>query len=327
MRSVSRVDCTKSTDQAGNDNEVGQYQTMTYIRPTGLLAGFHADNPDPAIPEIVHVGEQWAPRTYPIDRHSHTVWELYLQLDGWSTWQDTTGALYRVDRGGLLVMPPGLVHWLVDREDSAKGDSVVSRKHHFLFAAVDVDTVLNDLPVMRDNWDPTNARHVVNAAEVGTPFRQLVREVSVERLYRTDALRIALKSLVLEASRVLAAQPLMIAHARMHPAVVRAKELIEHQYTRAWSLESLASITGVSANHLSVLFARDVGMPMRRYLMQVRIERSETMLRETDVSVTNLALEMGFSSSQHFATAFKQLTGMTPTDCRNGCGRSKKGED
>jgi AraC-like DNA-binding protein len=120
---------------------------------------------------------------------------------------------------------------------------------------------------------------------------------------------------VLEAARLLErATPLSLV--TLHPAVAHARELLDWQPQRRWTLFDLARLTGLSPSHLAERFTRDVGVPPHRYLMQSRIERAREMLRDSDVPVTQLAVELGFSSSQHFATAFRKLTGTTASDYR-----------
>jgi AraC-like DNA-binding protein len=288
---------------------------MPYLRPKGILAGFMMVEPDPNVPEVVHGGEQWAPRTYDIRPHRHDVWELYFQVEGWSTWEDERGNLIRVEADGLLAMPPGLVHWLVV-SPKPEAPPPVSQKHHFLFAALDVAAIVATLPQLRDAWPGTAALYASDASEAGGPFRQLVREMAVERKYRSEALRIAAQSVIVEATRQFTAHDGAVDLARRHPAVAHARELLEYQCSRPWSLHSLANAVGVSPNHLSAIFSREVGLPPRQFLLRARLRRAEALLRETDVPVTDLALELGFSSSQHFATAFKQMTGMTPSEWR-----------
>ena len=99
-----------------------------------------------------------------------------------------------------------------------------------------------------------------------------------------------------------------------HPAVVRVKELLDHQCQRSWRLADLARVAGLSATHLAELFTRDVGLPPRKYLLQVRIERAKQYLPQKTIPITTLALELGFSSSQHFAAVFKRLTDATPRE-------------
>jgi len=120
-----------------------------------------------------------------------------------------------------------------------------------------------------------------------------------------------LDALVLEATR-----SMTVAGGRSfvgaHPAVVRVKELLEHQCQRSWRLADLAQVAGLSPTHLAELFARDVGLPPRQYLLQVRIDRAKQYLQQKTIPITTLAMELGFSSSQHFAAVFKRRTGTTP---------------
>src|SRR4051812_28997157 len=53
-----------------------------YYHPEGMIAGFHAEHPDPAVPELCAVGEQWTPAGRPMGWHAHEEWEFYFQIDG-----------------------------------------------------------------------------------------------------------------------------------------------------------------------------------------------------------------------------------------------------
>ena len=90
-----------------------------------------------------------------------------------------------------------------------------------------------------------------------------------------------------------------------------AKELMDHQPSHPWRLTDLARRAGVSAHHLVECFTREVGVSPRPYLLSVRVRLAQEMLTGSDIAVTELALELGFSSSQHFAATFKRLTGET----------------
>jgi len=274
---------------------------MPFARPALVLAGFYADTPEPAVPELVHVGEQWVPRQYPISRHTHDVWELYLQSSGESRWQ-VCEETYELTAGGLLGVPPQTPHSL---------RSPVAAKHHFFFAAIDIPVALARLPPLKAHWEPTARPVVAQAESLLVPFRQLIREVSLTLPYREHGVRAALEALLIEASRLRV--PSGVAHSLMHshPAVLRAKELLTHHPERAWRLSELARHVGLSPQHLAERFTQDVGLPPHRFLLQTRIQKAEELLAQSDVSITELALELGFATSQHFAATFKRLTGQT----------------
>jgi AraC-like DNA-binding protein len=52
------------------------------------------------------------------------------------------------------------------------------------------------------------------------------------------------------------------------------------------------------------------------YLINIRISEAIKLLKKPEINVTEIALETGFYSSQHFSTTFKKLTGYTPMEFR-----------
>ncbi len=63
-------------------------------------------------------------------------------------------------------------------------------------------------------------------------------------------------------------------------------------------------------------FRASTGSPPYRYVLGRRIERAKDLLADTSLSITDVALACGFSSSAHFATAFRQAQGATPSSYR-----------
>jgi AraC-like DNA-binding protein len=98
-----------------------------------------------------------------------------------------------------------------------------------------------------------------------------------------------------------------------HPASLRAKEFMDGRPGESWKLEELAGLCGVSVPHLIAVFRKDFFSTPRQYLLLRRLERAAQMLRSSNRSITEVALESGFSSSQHFAHAFRKQFGRTPS--------------
>lgn len=289
--------------------------------------GFHFNWPDEAVPEIFHAGERWTPGFY-IEGHVHDVWEFYLQVSGQSVWSAPPAALpagkkpkaargqptarpaeapgtslrdYVLEAGGFLAVGPNVPHRMRERAAATQ---------HFLYAAIDLDAVFDRHPGLKGLWDGRQVVFTPQGAALQMPFRSLIREVSIQLPQRQVGMRLALDLLVVEATRLLDRSPgaPLIQRSR---AVSRAKELIDQQPQRPWGLQDLARLTSTSAGHLAESFTRDVGVPPHRYLLQVRIERIKELLKTTDIPITQLALEFGFSSSQHFSITFKKLAGTT----------------
>jgi two-component system response regulator YesN len=69
--------------------------------------------------------------------------------------------------------------------------------------------------------------------------------------------------------------------------------------------------------YLSQLFKKESGQPLSEFIASVRMERAKELLRHTDRPVEAIALQLGFSSSQHFYKRFRQQFGTTPIRYRN----------
>jgi len=277
-----------------------------FVRPPRVLAGFHAEQPVAGVPELVHVGEQWAPTHLFIRPHEHAVWELYLQAHGVSRWR--TGA------GETIVLRPR--HWFAAPPRSSHGmTSRPSARHHFFYAAIDVEGALADDCELLAPWRRGGPAHVEQAGALEAPFRQLIREVTADRPHRAAAVRATLRLLLVEATRLLGAGG-EVSMVGTHPAVERVRALLDQGYGRPWSLEELGRAAGLSPNYLAELFKRDVGVPPHRYLLGRRVARAKELLAQTDLPVTEIALELGFASSQHFARVFRRLEGCAPGEHR-----------
>lgn len=96
----------------------------------------------------------------------------------------------------------------------------------------------------------------------------------------------------------------------------RCLDLMHAQLSEDISLEDLAVEARLSQFHFARMFKHSVGVPPRVYLTRIRIEKACELLEMTDLPITQIALEVGYGSSQTFARAFLKERNMTPTDYR-----------
>src|SRR4051812_15220789 len=83
-----------------------------------------------------------------------------------------------------------------------------------------------------------------------------------------------------------------------------------------WPVRRLARVSGVSEAHFARSFKGAFGVPPHRYLLTRRIERATALLRETDVSITDIAFQTGWSSLGTFGRTFRDVTGESPSVVR-----------
>ena len=90
----------------------------------------------------------------------------------------------------------------------------------------------------------------------------------------------------------------------------------EHLFDETPQLTELAQIAGLSLSRFKVRFKEETGISPGNYMNSVKIERAKELLPKSDLSVTDIAYELGFASSQYFSTVFKRLTIMKPGEWR-----------
>jgi AraC family transcriptional regulator len=93
-------------------------------------------------------------------------------------------------------------------------------------------------------------------------------------------------------------------------------EFIETHLDEIISVRRLADIAQLSRFHFGRSFKHSFGLPPHRYLMNRRMERAKSLLRERAYSVTEIGMMLGFSETGAFTTSFRRAMGVTPTDYR-----------
>jgi AraC family transcriptional regulator len=96
----------------------------------------------------------------------------------------------------------------------------------------------------------------------------------------------------------------------------KAVAYIEEHLAEPISLEALARLVGLSACYFCRAFRQSLGMPPQRYQLSQRIERAKTLLAKRAASVTDISLTVGYNDTSAFCTAFRRLTGLTPSTYR-----------
>jgi AraC-like DNA-binding protein len=104
---------------------------------------------------------------------------------------------------------------------------------------------------------------------------------------------------------------------RHSPLVDRAIAMIEARLDEPLEMARVARQLGCSVSYLATRFRREVGIPPAQYHLRRRIREASRMLGVAD-SITTVAFDFGFASSQHFTTAFRRVTGTAPRDYRTG---------
>ncbi|CAE6745058.1 helix-turn-helix domain-containing protein [Paraburkholderia nemoris] len=98
--------------------------------------------------------------------------------------------------------------------------------------------------------------------------------------------------------------------------LLRAKDRMDAASHEAWPVKRLAEVSGVSEAHFARSFKRAFGLPPHRYLLTRRIEQATTLLRDTELSITEIAFATGWESLGTFGRIFRDITGQSPSALR-----------
>ncbi|HYM34741.1 MAG TPA: AraC family transcriptional regulator [Steroidobacteraceae bacterium] len=98
--------------------------------------------------------------------------------------------------------------------------------------------------------------------------------------------------------------------------LLRAKDRMDAASHEDWPVRRLARVSHVSEAHFARSFKAAFGVPPHRYLLTRRIERATTLLRDSELSITEIAFQTGWRSLGTFGRIFRDITGAAPSAIR-----------
>ncbi|HYF50343.1 MAG TPA: AraC family transcriptional regulator [Planctomycetota bacterium] len=193
--------------------------------------------------------------------------------------------------------------------------------------AKDVSQAVAEAEVLNDEFRALQQRVIPGGAGLEAPWRRLLAEldtVPADEKARSLKLMMAqalIIELLVSIARVYSAHHQQVATVPLPPAeredIRRLQIWLSTRLGNPPSLSEMAEHAGMSPAHLAVVFKQDTGLTPLEYMTGLRIEEAARRLRAPgEVSVTDVALELGFSSSQYFSLVFKKVKGCTPTEFR-----------
>jgi AraC-like DNA-binding protein len=97
---------------------------------------------------------------------------------------------------------------------------------------------------------------------------------------------------------------------------LQLEEILRRDLSHQWTVDEMAALVGLGTTLFNEKVKSYSGFTPLNYLINIRISEAIKLLKKKDISITDIALDTGFYSSQHFSTTFKKLTGFTPGEFR-----------
>ena len=102
---------------------------------------------------------------------------------------------------------------------------------------------------------------------------------------------------------------------RVTPDIRRVLEHIETALGQSVAVEALAAVARISPSRFKAKFKEQIGVPPAEYAIRRKVEQAREWLKQGR-SVTAVAFDLGFSTSQYFATTFKRVTSLRPREVK-----------
>jgi len=96
--------------------------------------------------------------------------------------------------------------------------------------------------------------------------------------------------------------------------ITEAKHYIQQHYQEALRLEDVSTAVGFNATYFSTLFKKETGQNFMDYLTELRVSKAKELLCGEELSVQDVAEQVGYRDLKYFSRLFKKLTGVSPSD-------------
>src|SRR6202171_1372355 len=124
-------------------------------------------------------------------------------------------------------------------------------------------------------------------------------------------------ALALVSGQAVRQRPVQISRGGLGPARLRRiRDLVQARLDGDLSLDEMAQSVGLSTAHFARVFRKSTGETPHQFVLRQKLERAKAMLRAPDARVLDVAVACGFKTQQHFAQAFRDLWGVSPTEYR-----------
>lgn len=255
--------------------------------------------------------------------HAHAAIEMIYVCSG--TYEaNLDGKLYRFGEGDLLIINAEEVHGIVALSEGENTYIVTRFLPDILYA--DRSTLLEAKYVRPFTLHTSEYQKVFTKAELEKTFIPSLILDMLREYRETDycfdlAIRSSICRMFLWILRYWRDQGVDLGNTdsltdRMRQQIQRVLEYVEAHYMESVTVEEMAQLCSMSYSYFSRLFKQTMRTGFTAYLNGIRIKHAEKLLIETDMTVTDIAMEVGFTTASYFIQQFRELKGIAPKQFR-----------
>lgn len=238
---------------------------------------------------------------YKVDRKKGLISHQFLFTSEGMGSLTVNGGSYIQRRGSLFYLAPGVPHEYHSLEDRWVTNWIVFRGSH-------LDGIMKNLGF--SDFEYSSEIDVQRCERI---FRRIMAAAR-EPVNGGEKASVYLYEFILAARGEIfsAAKKKAGAGSIVEPAVI----YINENYAKDITLDFLAEMAGVSLQHFCRVFKAKIGMRPMEYVARKRVTESKILLINTEKSVSEIALSVGYEDRNYFGTVFKKYEGVSPSDYR-----------
>jgi AraC-like DNA-binding protein len=249
------------------------------------------------------------PAQAPMLRFQQNSYRLWYQVEG-------QGILNNATRAAIGQAKPGLL-----------GVMDIGERYNYLhqkgaFECFFVDFSLAPSPKAKCYWNSEVEGKLVLSDSDRLAFENLIFDFIGAVVNEKEILGIATVSLLLEMLSVPVQKGLLLISESLFPKnkprslVEKARQFMKLNYAKMHSQRDLERECGVDINYLNILFTKETGKTLYKYLTDVRMEHAKYLLEENTIPIIDIASRVGYPNGNSFSRAFQKFMRQTPTSYR-----------
>lgn len=247
--------------------------------------------------------------------HFHNAYEIYYLLSG-ERYYFTKNRTFKTEKGDLVFINPYDLHKTLDAGVAEhQRFLVIFKSSYFGYENKAVEDLLSfifrqDNPVLRLGKKEQSSIEGI--------FSVIAKEINSQATGCEASIQAQFLQLLVYASRYYEqyVSSSFDHPSQMHKMVSEVVNYINAHYREQLTLSNVSSKFYISRYHLSRVFKKATGFSFTEFINSVRIKEAQTLLRDRDSKIINVAEEVGFGSISHFCRVFKEVTGTSPLQYR-----------
>jgi AraC-like DNA-binding protein len=279
--------------------------------PEGVYSGFSIYGDEVFIPGVNSLGEHWSSHRLKPTSKKLTNWTFVLQLEGECNFR-INGKEELLRNGNLLFLSNGITMERLDQRFSY---------NHSLWIGFSMRHALQDEPELLEKWQQFKYTKQHFLPKHKSLLKAIVNEHASPGPFSEAIANNAFKAFIYSIQELVhehKTESILPPQLTQNPTVLQAMDLFEREYSEGWTLKKLSDHLAVSESKLTKAFRSATGESPMASLWRIRLIKGYELLISSSMNITQVAMMVGFQSSQSFATAFKRSFNATPREVKNG---------